>query len=53
MIQFKFSKINETNININASDLEKTRIELTNEGFELFEICTYEEGHSMKYGKIK
>ena len=44
--QFKFSKINETNIDINASDLEKTRIELTNEGFELFEICTYEEGHS-------
>ena len=44
--QFKFSKINETNIDINASDLEKTRIELTNEGFDLFEICTYEEGHS-------
>ena len=44
--QFKFSKINETNIDINASDLEKTRIELTNEGFELFEICTYEERHS-------
>ena len=44
--QFKFSKINETNININASDLEKTRIELANEGFELFEICTREEGHS-------
>ena len=58
--QFKFSKINETNIDINASDLEKTRIELANEGFELFEICTYEAGHSHevwqntnKYERVK
>ena len=44
--QFKFSKINESYMNISAGDLDKARTEVSNEGFELFEIGEHKGMHS-------
>ena len=49
--QFKFSKINESYMNISAGDLDKARTEVSNAGFELFEIWEHEDTHSHEVWK--
>ena len=49
--QFKFSKINEPYMNISAGDLEKARTEVSNAGFELFEIWEHKDTHSHEVWK--
>lgn len=49
--QFEFSKINEPYMNISAGDLEKARTEVSNAGFELFEIWEHKDTHSHEVWK--
>ena len=43
--QFKFSKTTETQLNIDASAIEKARLEISDAGFDLLEICHKDEIH--------
>ena len=49
--QFKFSTVNESYMNISAGDLENARTEVSNAGFELFEIWEHEDTHSHEMWK--
>ena len=49
--QFKFSKINESYMNISTGDLDKARTEVSNAGFELFEIWENKDTHSHEVWK--
>lgn len=43
--QFKFSKTTETQLNIDASAIERARLEISDAGFDLLEICHKDEIH--------